>query len=686
MTTELPNEDEMESTPDLQTKIHYLLKVVDQVPADIYWKNKEGFYLGMNDRGRRSLHEMGFFDISEEIAGKTDLDIYGKDIADNFRNNDIKVMESCQSESKEEEATLPSGKKITQLSIKSPLYDDSGNVIGIVGNTVDITSQKELERKLIAANKTKSDFMANMSHDLRTPMTGVMGMLEEIICLVKDIENSPDRSLEYVKDIDEYAKVGKDSANALLTLFNEIIGNIKQSSGQEQAEKFNFSLGTRLDRTIDMLGSTAADKNLEIKKSISPNLPPYFLGDRHGLDRILTNLVSNALKFTKEGSVEISADLVSSGPLDVGSEVKVRICVSDTGIGIPEDKFESIFENFSRLNPSYEGQYEGNGLGLYSVKLYVESMNGKISVESEVGKGSRFILDLPLMVSDHSDQEEEVKPAPSLLNQTEPSSSSIEKPNWKSVNYDKSDKTVAKALVVEDNTAAAMSIQRSLKRLGCEIDHAKTGEDSVIFAMKNKYDIIFMDIGLPGISGLEATKKIRDFSSNPIIAVTGHVDKSGICIEAGMQELLTKPATPSSLEAMLNRHVIFKNEDIDKLNDGQTIIDWPCCVRMHEGDEEIAKEILDMFHEEIVKSDTEIDNSYGQKNIKRLRDELHKVRGGICYLRIPQLERALRDFHLTLKEDPLSPSNMESEYQKLKNAIRNFLEAYENAAYLTSSE
>ena len=151
-----------------------------------------------------------------------------------------------------------------------------------------------------------------------------------------------------------------------------------------------------------------------------------------------------------------------------------------------------------------------------------------------------------------------------------------------------------------------------------------------------------------------------------------------------MQELMAKPATPSSLEAMLNRHVHAKNEDIQKLNDAKTIIDWPFSIRMHDNDEEITREILDHVYEGLLESEKIIDTGYAQKNIKRLRDEIHKVKGGVCYLRLPQLERALNDFHITLKEDPIVPEAVDKEYQGLKVAMKNFKEAYEKGDYCDS--
>lgn len=649
-------------------------------PNSVYTKDLNGRYTWLNYSALKAVSKNGV-DSAADIIGKTDIDIFDENLAARFIKNDKKVIETGKGSVHEEDAVF--------LSFKEPLRDISGKIIGVIGYTADVTELRNAKEKAEEASKAKSEFIANMSHDLRTPMTGVLGMLTEIGCLAEDTLKDPAKALSYAEEIAEFVKVGKDSTNQLLSLFNEILETIKLDSIKVEADQVDFSLERRIDTVMSLLSATAEDKSLEMKKNISPDLPIYFLGARHNLDRILVNLVSNALKFTKEGHVEIGAELVSACSDKVGDEATIRIYVSDTGIGIPKDKHDYIFGYFSRINPSYEGNYKGNGLGLYSVKQYVENMKGAITVESEEGKGSKFILELPFKISDHSDIEEEVEPLPPL-----PSEASVQKVDekkqtdeklvWEPASPEPVAESSIRALVVEDNFAAAMSIKTALKRLGCDSDHAKTGEDAVSLAKKNKYDIVFMDIGLPAMSGLEATKKIREFSSTPIIAVTGHVDKAGVCLDAGMQELLAKPATPSSLEAMLNRHVLSQKEDIQMLNDGQTIIDWPCCKRMHEGDAEITSEIMDMTYEEMVQSEKVIDTAYGQKNIKRLRDEMHKIRGGICYLRLPQLERTVKDFHLTIKEDPLLPEDMDREYQNLKRAIKNFKEAYEKGDYKSS--
>lgn len=677
--------------PEYKEILNKYLKLdtmINHMPCNVYWMHKDLTMDGCNQNVLDMLNitrDQYTGSTYEEISEWAD---WPEGLADSFKGDDEKVITTGQPIINAEELPFEdaSGRKIHLLTSRVPLKNSLGDIVGVAGISTDITELKEALKNQEAGNKAKSDFIANMSHDLRTPMTGVLGMLREIVCLAQDILKSPSQAEEYAKNISEFAEVGEDSANQLLDLFNETIETMKLGSGQIEVKENHFSLGEKVQKSMDLLKSTAHDKKLELKKNISPDVPSFLFGAGHNLDRILTNLISNALKFTKEGYVEIGAELVSECSTKIGDEVAIRVCVADTGIGIPKAKHDTIFEHFSRLNPSYEGNYAGNGLGLFAVKQYVDSMKGSISVESEEGKGSKFIIELPFKVSDHSDKEEQVESVRSLPDKAKKSPDKeqvqqVEKPVCEAISTAESTEVVARALVVEDNIAAAMSIKRALKRLGCEVDHAKTGEESVDFAKNNQYDIVFMDIGLPGISGLEATEQIRGFSSTPIIAVTGHVDKAGVCIDAGMQELLAKPATPSSLEAMLNRHVRSKNDDIQKLNDGQTIIDWRCSVKMHDNDEEITREVLDHVYEGLVESEQIIDAAYAQKNTKRLREEIHKVKGGVCYLRLPQLERALGDFHLTLKEHPVVPEHIGKEYQNLKRAIKKFKEAYEKSDY-----
>ncbi len=235
-------------------------------------------------------------------------------------------------------------------------------------------------------------------------------------------------------------------------------------------------------------------------------------------------------------------------PFKTGDTVQLKISVEDSGIGIPKDQFETIFEHFSRLTSSYNSGYKGAGLGLYAVKQYVSAMKGKIDVTSTIGKSSCFTVVLPLTVSDHTDQKATAIPLSDTLNHQVSSTinASIMKKSCQSA---ASETATRKVLIVEDHPLAARAISLPLERnFNCAVDIVENGTEAVEMAKKGNYHLIFMDIGLPDFCGIEATKRIRKFNRDvPIIALTGHAgnsDKGQEAKAAGMQAVLTKPARP----------------------------------------------------------------------------------------------------------------------------------------------
>lgn len=248
---------------------------------------------------------------------------------------------------------------------------------------------------------------------------------------------------------------------------------------------------------------------------------------------------------------------------------------------------------------------------------------------------------------------------------------------------------LTRVLVVEDNLAAFMAVKGALKRLDCEVDGAETGEESITKVRDNSYDIIFMDMGLPDITGIEATKKIREFSQVPIVALTGYSDKKEDCLQAGMQDLVLKPSQPSDLKAMIKQYAgvmveekpasqeqpPIKKPETATAADGRPdarIIDTEGCVKMQGGDTEMTKQILETCAEELEESSDVIEKAYKNKDISALRSELHKVRGGVCYLKLPELEEALKTFHESVKAEPAGSEVVEKNYQHLREATRNF--------------
>lgn len=242
-------------------------------------------------------------------------------------------------------------------------------------------------------------------------------------------------------------------------------------------------------------------------------------------------------------------------------------------------------------------------------------------------------------------------------------------------------------LVVEDNLAAFMAVKGPLKRLGCEAENAKTGAEAVTMAKDNSYDLIFMDMGLPDMTGLEATQQIREFSQVPMVALTGYSDKKEDCLQAGMQDLVLKPSQPADLKKIINQYVNPDGAANQSAQDGGEdslkkpitdvkpdahIIDTDSCVEMQEGDAETTKQLLEQCAEEVEGSSEVIEKAYKNNDIKALRSELHKVRGGVCYLKLPELEEALKKFHESVKAEPEGSETVEKNYQHLRHATKNF--------------
>jgi signal transduction histidine kinase len=329
------------------------------------------------------------------------------------------IIDTKRGKTTEYTNVLADGKKHTHLSKKEPLLDEKNNVIGVIGISMDITQRKRLEEQLKISNAVKKEFIANMSHDLRTPITGIMGMFTDLLHEASKIQHARDGEnqlawgacdelLKNLLDrVEKNSSIGLGAVDGLLNLCNEILETVRLESDTAKMPVEAFSLEAVISAVMDLVKPTALEKDLTLRMHIENDLPTYLFGSARYLSKTLLNIISNALKFTDKGSITVSSKLISTSntTFKKGDSIHLTITVQDTGIGIPKDKFETIFEHFSRLSPSYKGQYKGYGLGLYSVKQYVNAMGGTIAVQSELGKGTDFILTLPFRVDDHADHE-----------------------------------------------------------------------------------------------------------------------------------------------------------------------------------------------------------------------------------------------------------------------------------------
>ena len=373
----------------------------------------------------------------------------------------------------------------------------------------------ELEReKWEVAFKSRNEFLSTVSHELRTPLNAIIGITHLLI------EDNPKKSQQ------NYLTSLQFSGEYLLDFINQILEVNKLESGRVEIENANFNIFDVLSKVEKALVEQAKTKNDKLLFEIDSDIPKNLIGDQVKLMQILMNLITNAIKFTDNGEVKVSVKLLS-----LNEHIAfIYFEVSDTGIGIAEDKQETVFESFSQGSVEINRKYGGTGLGLNIVKKLVEILGGKIKLESKIGQGTTFSFVLNFNLG-----------------------SDI--PIAKEKKYDPSKLANKKILLIEDNKINQMVISKMLekKKMNCTI--AETGEEGVEMAKNQNYDLILMDIHLPGISGTKATENIRTFDKNiPIVALTAiSLDENReMLLSFGMNDVITKPFNPDDFYRIIS--------------------------------------------------------------------------------------------------------------------------------------
>lgn len=402
-----------------------------------------------------------------------------------------------------------------------PVADDHALTI-VRDITTQVAAQRDLVEAKVAAEEAslaKSEFLASVSHEIRTPMNGVLGMAD---ILLMDEDLNPEQR-EYVETI-------RESGVALLALLGDVLDFSKIDAGMLHLELDAVDLGDLTRSVVELNRAGAESKGLDLSLEVDPEFPSVVVGDSARLRQILTNLISNAVKFTHAGWVKVSLAALDGRPHTV------RITVSDTGIGIPHSEQERIFDRFVQADTSRTRQFGGTGLGLAITRQLVHMMGGTIGVSSHEGAGSSFRVDLPLAVSHDV-------PAPVRED--------ARVPVFASGGH--------AALVVEDNPVNLKVIRAMLTRLGWRVETAVDGVDAIDAAARQPVDVILMDIHMPRLDGVAACRRIRETPgpnmATPIVALTAdarqHVTEE--CLEAGMDDVLCKPVERASLEDVLER-------------------------------------------------------------------------------------------------------------------------------------
>jgi PAS domain S-box-containing protein len=511
-------------TAEIDDQRAFLRQIIDMCPNYIFVKDREGRFTLVN----QALAEASGCG-PEDLVGRTDAHITGSEETRSFQRDDLEVIETRREKVVHGEMHTDSrGSKRLLHTVKRPIIDEHGTVTHVLGVANDITLHKDAEASMEqarmaaeTANRAKSEFLANMSHEIRTPLNGIIGMSE--LCLDTPLQSE---QREYVGTV-------KTSADALLGVINDILDFSKLEAQKLQLDEIDFELRPLMDDVVHAAAQRAQQKGLELKLNVEPDIPEFVQCDAQRLKQILANLLGNALKFTERGHVQLSAQVSRR----VRDECVLQFTVADTGIGIAPDRQQEIFNPFVQADSSSTRQYGGTGLGLAICMRLVSMLGGTMWVESEPGRGSAFHFTIHSRIAQHA----KVVPAPTIPSRGATSGT-------RSLNI----------LLAEDNNVNQLVMSRLLHKRGHRVVVAENGRVAIERARREQFHLIFMDVQMPEVDGLEATEILRSDATvlrMPIVALTATASQEDRdrCLAAGMDDYLSKPIDPKELDRVLEK-------------------------------------------------------------------------------------------------------------------------------------
>jgi two-component system, sensor histidine kinase and response regulator len=496
-----------------------LQSVIDHVPFAVFWMDRNCRFLGCNG----NMAQGAGFRSPENLIGKTLYDLpLKKELLDAFSKRDREIMESGKALlDLEENVTRANGTRAIVSTSKVPLRSAEGQVVGLVGIYADITERKRAEEELRhakeaaeTANRAKSDFLANMSHEIRTPMNGILGMTD----LALDTELTADQR--------DYLEMVKVSADALLTVINDVLDFSKIEAGRLELDPRPFNLREHLAQSLKPLALRAHQKGLELTCEIGADVPGVVVADGARLRQVVINLIGNAIKFTKQGEVGIKVAVESKAE----DEVSLHFTVHDTGIGVAPEKQRVIFEAFSQADSSMAREYGGTGLGLTISSRLVEMMNGRIWLESELGKGSCFHFTTRADIAAGSASVRPVEPV---------------------------ELSGMPVLVVDDNLTNRRILGDMLDRWKMKPVLAASGREAQIALQDAErsgapFGLLLIDVNMPDMDGFKLAEQIRrqvNLSRTAIMMLTSAAQRGDAarCRELGVGAYLIKPIVQAQL-------------------------------------------------------------------------------------------------------------------------------------------
>ncbi len=533
------------------------------------------------------------------------------------------------------------------LELNSINLKQNEKIDGLILDCRDITQRKKDAEELQRAQKAKEQFLANISHEIRTPINGIAGMAT----LLGQRPNENDQAI--------YLSAIKSAADNLKVIINDILDLASIESGKLKFEQIGFNINDLLQSLIVTFNHQAQAKKINLSYELEEGASHIFLGDPVRLTQILTNLISNAIKFTPSGYVKVKCGLTKREK----KNYYLKFEVTDSGIGIPKDKLATIFESFSQADTSVTRKYGGTGLGLTIVKQLVELQQGTVSVKSTVDKGSVFEFVLPYQKGDLK---------------------AGQQTNFSFGNATHKKLTGAKILLVEDNDINRLYATSILKTWGCHVESAENGFVAVEKVKNLSFDIVLMDIQMPVMDGFEATKQIRLLekvkSQVPIIALTANASQKDIenCLAGGMDDCIAKPFTPEDLYRKLNQyHSSVKKPAAEVATvkpKAEEIVDLTYLRTMSNNNQVFITEMISTFIESMPMSIAEINTSLATRDWENLKRCIHKIKPSITLmgLHIAKTKAVeLEEILLTKKPTEALPQLVKEFCSLLNAALKN---------------
>lgn len=596
----------------------FIQQIIDTDPNYIYVKNKDGEFLMVN----QACADL-FGVTKEELIEKGLSFINNHPIKIELNNDtDLAVIETGKNIEREETLVLADGTKRWLRTTKAPL-PGKGDKVNILGISVDITPLQEHANELIKTRKAKENFLANISHEIRTPINGIVGM-------VKLLESTPTLPQQR-----KYIDAIRKSSETLQVLINDLLDLSIIDSGNIKLEQIGFRPKPLLTALVDSFRYTAQKKGLQLTLNYDPYIDQVLIGDPIRLNQILQNLIANSVKFTPKGYIKLYALRVN----DDQQVAQLQFIVEDSGIGIPTDNLIKIFESFEQGDDQISRNYGGTGLGLSIVKRLVDLQNGSISVESMENKGTTFKIAIEYAVGSDKDIE-------SYKN-------TFDQPHLDSDSLDLSDHHL---LLVEDNDINLLYTKMILDKWNCRVDTAPNGLQALEMLKEHDYSLILMDVLMPVMNGFDATKFIRSKFESPksdtiIIAITANAMEGDTekCRAAGMDDYLSKPFKPDELKKIITKYLAIidkngKTGQIHKLNTpGKKIVDLSYLRKISDNNTNFIVDMISSFIDQMPGDINKIKIAARQGNWEEVANIAHKIKPSITFMGIDSIKGCISD-------------------------------------------